>query len=175
MKICSDCPKSLAGKNSARGRCTGCYAKWRRSQPGRCCYCGGSITSERMAINGRSHDACLERRRQLWHSYRLQVVEGYGGHCACCGLGDERFLTIDHVNNNGNQHRRELGGGNRRILGDIIRQGFPPEYQLLCFNCNCAKSTNGGMCPHEADRHTALGDARMVRDLYDAVMAPGDH
>lgn len=27
----------------------------------------------------------------------------------------------------------------------------------------------------EADRHTALGDARMVRDLYDAVLSTGDH
>ncbi len=26
----------------------------------------------------------------------------------------------------------------------------------------------------EADRHTALGDARMARDLYDAIMAPAD-
>jgi DNA polymerase III alpha subunit (gram-positive type) len=29
-----------------------------------------------------------------------------------------------------------------------------------------------GLKYDEADRHTALGDARMVRDLYDAVMAP---
>lgn len=28
-----------------------------------------------------------------------------------------------------------------------------------------------GLTYNEADRHTALGDARMVRDLYDAVMA----
>jgi hypothetical protein len=28
-----------------------------------------------------------------------------------------------------------------------------------------------GLTYDEADRHTALGDARMVRDLYDAVMA----
>ncbi len=29
-----------------------------------------------------------------------------------------------------------------------------------------------GLTYDEADRHTALGDARMVRDLFDAVMAP---
>lgn len=29
-----------------------------------------------------------------------------------------------------------------------------------------------GLVYDEADRHTALGDARMVRDLYDAVMTP---
>jgi DNA polymerase III epsilon subunit-like protein len=31
-----------------------------------------------------------------------------------------------------------------------------------------------GLTYDEADRHTALGDARMVRDLYDAVLAPGE-
>lgn len=30
-----------------------------------------------------------------------------------------------------------------------------------------------GLTYDEADRHTALGDARMVRDLYDAVLAGG--
>lgn len=94
----------------------------------------------------------------------MRIINGYGCRCACCGLGDERFLTIDHVNNNGNRHRAELGGGNRRLLLQIINQGFPPEFQLLCFNCNCAKSTNGGVCPHEEDRRAAVGGA-----IYDAV------
>ncbi len=80
------------------------------------------------------------------------MIRGYGGVCVCCGLDDERFLTIDHVFNNGNEHRRALGGGNRRIMLEILNRGFPSEYQILCFNCNCAKSTNGGVCPHEEDR-----------------------
>jgi hypothetical protein len=31
-----------------------------------------------------------------------------------------------------------------------------------------------GLTYDEADRHTALGDARMVRDLYDAVLRGSD-
>jgi hypothetical protein len=165
VTACMDCKQKPA---VARKRCTGCYATWRRLQPGRCRYCGGTVSPERPASNGRTHDSCLERRRQLWHTYRLRIVEGYGGRCSCCGLADERFLTIDHVNNNGNQHRRELGGGNRRIFIEILKRGFPPDFQLLCFNCNCAKSTNGGVCPHEADRRAALSD-----DIYDAVTGNG--
>lgn len=152
MKNCTGCGRSLVGKNNARGMCTACYANWRRRRPGRCAYCGGAITDERIATNERTHDACLAKRRALWTTYRLRVIQGYGGACACCGLHDERFLSIDHVFNNGNEHRRENGGGNRWLMIEIIKRGFPPEYQLLCFNCNCAKSTNGGVCPHEEDR-----------------------
>lgn len=162
MSACIDCRKKPA---VARKRCTACYATWRRMQPGRCRYCGGVISAERPAASGKTHDSCLKRRRELWGEYRMRIVNGYGGRCACCGLSDERFLTIDHVNNNGNQHRAELGGGNRRLLLLIIQQEFPPEFQLLCFNCNCAKSTNGGVCPHEEDRR-----ALKARATYDAVM-----
>jgi hypothetical protein len=31
----------------------------------------------------------------------------------------------------------------------IIRENYPPEYQVLCFNCNCGRALNGGRCPHE--------------------------
>lgn len=29
-----------------------------------------------------------------------------------------------------------------------ILNGFPDELQLLCFNCNCGRQRNGGVCPH---------------------------
>lgn len=32
-----------------------------------------------------------------------------------------------------------------------------------------------GLTYDEADRHTALGDAKMARDLYDAILTPADH
>lgn len=40
----------------------------------------------------------------------------------------------------------------------IITAGFPPEYQIQCFNCNLGRARNGGVCPHQA------------RDVYDAVI-----
>jgi hypothetical protein len=59
-------------------------------------------------------------------------------------------LTIDHVDGNGREHRKSLGGGNSRLRLEIIRSGFPPEYQLLCYNCNFARARYGGICPHAA-------------------------
>jgi len=54
------------------------------------------------------------------------------------------FLSIDHINGKGS-HGREI---RRRLYQWIKNKGFPDGFQVLCFNCNLAKSANGA-CPHE--------------------------
>jgi hypothetical protein len=55
------------------------------------------------------------------------------------------FLTIDHIDGGGSQHRREVGG---RIARWLIAQGLPDGFQTLCHNCNYAKYRLG-VCPHQ--------------------------
>jgi hypothetical protein len=78
----------------------------------------------------------------------------YGNKCACCGEAEPMFLTIDHVEGNGNKHRREvLGGFNKagKATYRWLRQnGFPTGFQCLCQNCNVGKHRNKGICPHKA-------------------------
>lgn len=77
--------------------------------------------------------------------------------CACCGDGNFIFLGIDHVNGktwSGRRPNEEGGGGLYRRL---IRQGYPAGYQVLCFNCNYAKSQGG--CPHQ---HVKAADAAIA-------------
>jgi hypothetical protein len=55
-----------------------------------------------------------KRRRVAVNRARYQrnhqtVLAAYGGKCVCCGEAEEAFLTLDHVNNDGKQHRAELG------------------------------------------------------------------
>lgn len=79
------------------------------------------------------------------------VVRHYGGKCACCGEKDIRFLTIDHVNNDGREHRRLIGRSSLYLW--LLRYDFPDTYELqcLCFNCNFGKNHNGGVCPHVSE------------------------
>ena len=70
---------------------------------------------------------------------------GYGGKCACCGETQLEFLTIDHKNNDGNKHRKEIKNAN--IYAWAIRNNYPPVLQILCHNCHGAKSFYGE-CPH---------------------------
>jgi len=84
---------------------------------------------------------------------KKSVYEGYGNKCNCCGEVEPMFLTIDHVNNDGFKDKTK-GGIGYRILGitlykKIIEENFPSKYQLLCWNCNCGKARNKGVCPHE--------------------------
>jgi hypothetical protein len=87
-------------------------------------------------------------------SLRARVLAAYGGVCACCGEQEEVFLTVDHVNGGGAEHRRSLtkgrkgSGGTTLVYRSICDQGFPPDFQILCFNCNYAKHRQG-KCPHE--------------------------
>lgn len=90
-----------------------------------------------------------EQQRIYDLSCKQKVIEAYGGKCACCNENTIEFLTIDHINNNGADDRRSNGnktGG--KLYRWLIKNNFPQgEYQILCFNCNCAKGFFG-YCPH---------------------------
>lgn len=97
----------------------------------------------------------VERRRQREAEDRQKVIELYGGACACCGEREPAFLTLDHVEGDGAAHRAA-----DPLAGSIVkwhrRHGFKrsDRFQLLCWNCNCAKGIRGA-CPHEAIRQEA--------------------
>lgn len=87
---------------------------------------------------------------------RMAVLKHYGGDppkCACCGESTYQFLSIDHVNGGGNRHRREKRGNT--LFTWLIKEGFPPGYQILCHNCNQAKGYYG-VCPHQTVKQENL-------------------
>jgi hypothetical protein len=93
-------------------------------------------------------NANKDRYKEYSRQLKWDVVEAYGGKCVCCGEDRIEFLTVDHVDGGGKAHRRTLGGYGRSIYRWLKLQGFPQEgYQLLCWNCNCAKGFYG-VCPH---------------------------
>lgn len=90
----------------------------------------------------RAHNIASDR------ALRLLIIANYGGMCFCCGEDNEMFLSIDHKNGGGNQHRKKK---NQKIYREIRDQGFPDIYQILCYNCNWGKYRNGGICPHQEE------------------------
>lgn len=72
------------------------------------------------------------------------VLTHYGGgelRCVQCGFGDVRALTIDHINNNGNEYRRKLGmeGNSQNFYYWLRRNDYPDGLQTLCYNCQMIK------------------------------------
>jgi hypothetical protein len=60
-----------------------------------------------------------------------------------CPVTDIDMLTIDHINNDGADHRRGIHGGNKAGHGTyrwLIKNDFPPGFQVLCFNHNFKKA-----------------------------------
>lgn len=99
-------------------------------------------------------DENRERYRQNIRKYkaeiRLKNISHYSkgkNECACCGEKNIKFLSIDHINGNGSKHQRENHIPNLSMW--LYKNNFPEGFQILCYNCNQGKYTNGGICPHK--------------------------
>lgn len=144
---CPTCQTRLDNKNTT--------AKQRREHLtliGICYYCeingvDGKLKACRSCLDkmkdGGNNLRCRIKTREL----RNRIIAEYGGCCICCGEDQEKFLQIDHINNDGNKHRREVGSKNMYVW--LKQHGYPKDnFQLLCANCNYGKKLNGGTCPH---------------------------
>ena len=114
-----------------RDKCLARTKEWAKNNP------------ERRRLLGR---LCAARRR-------MRILQHYSQNipsCACCGETQLEFLTIDHINNDGAEHRRKISGGGKgaHSYAWIVRNNFPPGFQVLCWNCNCSKGFYGE-CPHK--------------------------
>lgn len=144
-KICTKCKQSKPIDDF--------YINW---TSGTRYWCKACRVSYATAYNKRPDQ--VERRKKHAKEYRdqtrNQILDHYGAKCVCCGETQRYFLAIDHVHGGGNAQRKELGGGrnnNMSILLYIIKNNYPPDYQILCHNCNFAKS-HFGRCPCQDDQ-----------------------
>lgn len=80
---------------------------------------------------------------------RNDILTAYGSCCVCCGQDYSAYLEIDHINNDGNAHRRNAGGI-RNVYRDLRNRNYPPIVQLLCANCHTAKTRGASCPPHES-------------------------
>lgn len=88
------------------------------------------------------------KRRRI--TLKTSVVKAYGGACVCCNEHRPEFMTIDHKTGNRDKEIENYGYkiGGHTLYAFLVSNGFPTdEYQLMCWNCNCAKRTYN-TCPH---------------------------
>lgn len=102
----------------------------------------------------------IKNKDWLWPYYKkwrwdlkIDVLTHYSKgipKCMCkgCNVKEIKFLTLDHVNNDGYLDKKH-GMGTSYYLW-LRRNKYPKtvKLQVLCFNCNCAKGSFG-KCPHE--------------------------
>ena len=92
----------------------------------------------------KEYKSSKEYHREYYLKQRQRVLEHYGESCACCGEYEHGFLSIDHINGGGRQHRKEIHGN---LYQWLIKNKFPEGFQTLCHNCNMGKGIYR-VCPH---------------------------
>jgi hypothetical protein len=92
------------------------------------------------------------RKQEARRNLKVEALIHYGIRCVCCDEAHFEFLEIDHVNNDGAQHRRDNNiHGGEAMFRWFRDNGYPPGFQTLCSNCNQSKSRYG-YCPHSVYR-----------------------
>jgi hypothetical protein len=94
---------------------------------------------------------------------RLEILKHYGGDppvCACCGEDHIEFLSIDHIDGRGNEHRIELNktGG---FYSWLKVNNSPPGFRVLCHNCNQSYG-HYGYCPHKNPNGIPFCPAKLI-------------
>src|SRR6266568_5838721 len=129
------------------------FKKWKsqRRMQGFCTTCAtnkpreGKKTCERCAAQRKKQYGLDSARIALAHQRRRNDVLMYYSNgtmrCACpkCPETNMKFLTLDHINGGGTEQSKKLGGS-VGVYKWAIENGFPPIFQVLCYNCNCGKN-----------------------------------
>lgn len=126
-------------------------------------YCKACASKATMAYHSKDRDKAAEYQRLYWqrnrdrlvselnirnNALKREVMDAYGGAwCHCCGETHLIFLALDHVEDDGAERRRAGEPQGKRLWRALRDQGYPAGFQVLCFNCNWAKSRGG--CPHQ--------------------------
>lgn len=127
----------------------------------KCLDCGGHwypTTEDRKKAKKPRVSEWQKRRRRELKSRILGHYSNGTPKCACCGESHLIFLALDHINENGAEHRKSIHSG--RFYQWIAKNGFPKGFQVLCHNCNWAKSRGG--CPHGSPAGQALAPGEIV-------------
>lgn len=113
-------------------------------------YCNPCNAKQQREWRSKNKEKYSQSNKRNRIKLRKEVLTHYGGNppkCACCGESHYEFLSIDHINNDGKQHRKQVGIGMRMYYW-LRKNNYPKGFQVLCFNCNLAKGFSG-KCPHQ--------------------------
>lgn len=167
MKICTKCKKtkpegsfykSSAKSNGAKSRywCIECTAQWQKINLQKIKESPEKYEKYRKlrTINSKKWRLDDPDRSRLsvklyQQKRKMKALEYYSGgtpECNCCGEKEQKFLSIDHIDNDGNRHRKSDPSA-IAIYAWLKKHNYPNGFQVLCFNCNLSKAFFG-KCPH---------------------------
>jgi len=169
--LCVDCGKELALPGHTRGaecqkrtsegdrrRTRERTAKLKKA--GLCIECGLVNPAEGKAKCLECIEASKARVNASNDRLREEIFQAYGGYiCWCCGKEKHpHFMQMDHFNNDGAKHRREIfgeshGKASTKYYRWLRKNSFPLVVKPICGDCHVARSTFG-VCPCKGEGRT---------------------
>jgi 5-methylcytosine-specific restriction endonuclease McrA len=114
------------------------------------CWNWNQIKEKKWAEKGMSTkpvDVANQRtKRKLKNKVFTEYSPNDKPECSCCGYDEIDGLSIDHISGRTEKHGKGKDG--QELWRSIRGKGLYKEFQVLCFNCNAAKSDTD-ICPHK--------------------------
>ena len=131
----------VKARNKKR-RQTSEYKAWKKQ------YHKEYVKKNRLELNKKTSERNQKVKHEVLSHYSKKLSNSDVPCCNCCGEHEFLiFLSIDHITNRKNTtHGRDDTG--TKLYRYLRRNGYPSGYQVLCINCNSAKS-DSGICPHK--------------------------
>lgn len=122
----------------------------------------------------RYYEKYRERINLQQREYRLVLKQDAIDHYGICPCGENRpdVLEIDHINEGGQDHRREIVPKHGRVYMPawLKKNNYPPGYQMLCRLCHDKK---GGFVGPDFTVERAKAYARKYgRPRYQYLLDP---
>lgn len=102
------------------------------------------IAKYKVDYHNRNKDKIYRRKRDWNRALKIKVLTYYSifttkPMCAIpgCLISDPDMLCLDHIDNDGAKHRKEINKTN--IYPWIIKNNYPPGFQVICHNHNFKK------------------------------------
>jgi len=108
--------------------------------------------NNREKMRGYSRTYTINHLKDYRLKLKIDVLTHYSNgtpKCACCGETLIGFLSVDHINGGGTEHRKKIGRFGSSFYQWLKQHKYPSGYQVLCYDCNIGKAHNDGICPHK--------------------------
>ena len=108
--------------------------------------------ASRIKFKDKIKQRIVDLKLEVYSHYSKVISKSDIPVCACCKEKHIEFLTLDHINGRKSMnHKPSLKAD--KLCRTLKREGFPKGIQVLCWNCNSAKSDKG-VCPvHMKNNH----------------------
>jgi len=91
----------------------------------------------------KNRDKYLKKHKEKIRQLKIIVLSHYSNNAMKCAYCDENrieCLQLDHINNDGADHRRKNGGSGWNVYRWIKQNNFPKGFQVLCASDNFYKA-----------------------------------